>query len=281
MEWVELVVPCAELTDEVGALLAEMTALGGVEVRAAEIVAWARAGDAEGARAALVDAVTRLRDGGFAVDPAAIAVRPAAPEDEWRDAWKRHFTATRIGARTVIVPSWETYAPSPGDIVLDLDPGRAFGTGAHASTRLCLMELEALGGEVTRFLDVGTGSGILSIAAAKLWPRATGVAIDVDPIAVAAAEENLARNGIDRVAVSDRALDDVEGRFDLVVANIQADVLEGMAPALTARAAGTLVLSGLLLEHVGPIREVFARTAMRVHGVRTLDEWAAVVLSAP
>ncbi len=281
MEWVELVVPCAELADEVAALLADTAAGGGVEVRGAEIVAWARADEAEGARAALAAAVARLRDGGFAVDPDAIAVRPAAPEDEWRDAWKRHFTATRIGRRWVIVPSWETYAPAPDDIVLDLDPGRAFGTGAHASTRLCLMELEAVAEDVRRFLDVGTGSGILSIAAAKLWPRATGVAIDVDPIAVAAAAENLHRNGIDRVVTSDGDLSDIDGRFDVVVANIQADVLERMAPALAARTAGRLIVSGLLLEQVGPMREVFSRTGLRTDGVRTLDEWGALVLSSP
>ncbi|HKA90081.1 MAG TPA: 50S ribosomal protein L11 methyltransferase [Haliangiales bacterium] len=281
MEWVELVVPCAELADEVAALLAEMAAGAGLEVRAGEIVAWARADEAAGARAQLAGAVARLRDGGFAVDPAAIAVRPAAREDEWRDAWKRYFTTTRIGRRMVIVPSWETYAPAPGDVVLELDPGRAFGTGAHASTRLCLMELEDVAGDVRRFLDVGTGSGILAIAAAKLWPRATGVAIDVDPIAVAAAGENLARNGIDRVTTSDRALEDVDGRFDLVLGNIQADVLEQMGAALAARTAGRLILSGLLLEQVGPIRETFARTGLRVDGVRALDEWAAVVMTSP
>jgi ribosomal protein L11 methyltransferase len=284
MEWVELVVPCAELADEVAALLAELVGGGGVEVRGADIVSWARADEADGARAVLAGAVARLRDAGFAVDPATIAVWPAAPEDEWRDAWKRFFTVTRIGEHIVIVPSWETYAPRPDDVVLDLDPGRAFGTGAHASTRLCLVELDALaaqGARVDRFLDVGTGSGILSIAAAKLWPGATGEAIDVDPIAVAAAADNLARNGIDRVATSDRAVDAVAGRFDLVVANIQADVLERMAGALAARTTGRLVLSGLLLDQVGPIRETFARTGLRVDGTRAIDEWGAVVLSAP
>src|SRR5262249_58541960 len=108
--------------------------------------------EAGGARAGGGGAVGGRGAGGFAVDPAAIAVRPAAREDEWRDAWKRYFTTTRIGRRMVIVPSWETYAPAPGDVVLELDPGRAFGTGAHASTRLCLMALEDVAGAGRRFL---------------------------------------------------------------------------------------------------------------------------------
>jgi ribosomal protein L11 methyltransferase len=278
MEWVELAVPCAALADEVAALLQELSGIDGAEVRQGEIVVWAVADRAEATRNLLADAAERLRASGFAVDPATIAVRPAAPEEEWRDAWKRYFQVTRIGRRIVIVPSWERHQAQPDDIVLDLDPGRAFGTGAHASTRLCLTEIEGLDIEVARFLDVGSGSGILSIAAAKLWPRARGVAIDVDPIAVGAAIENLVRNGIDRVDTSDRALADIDGRFDLVVANIQADVLEGMATVLAARTGQRLVLSGLLDDQVEAVSRAFGAAGMRVLGVRALDGWSAIVL---
>jgi ribosomal protein L11 methyltransferase len=279
MEWVELAVPCAALADEVAALLQELSGIAGAEVRRNEIVVWVVADRAEATRNLLADAAERLRASGFEVDPAAIAVRPAAPEEEWRDAWKRYFQVTRIGRRIVIVPSWERHQAQPDDIVLDLDPGRAFGTGAHASTRLCLTEIDGLDIEVARFLDVGTGSGILSIAAAKLWPRARGVAIDVDPIAVGAAVENLALNDIDRVDTSDRALADVGGRFDLVVANIQADVLEAMAPALAARTGQRLLLSGLLDEQVGAVSRTFEATGLRALGVRALDGWSAILLA--
>ena len=279
MEWVELAVPCAALADEVAALLQELSGIDGAEVRQGEIVVWAVADRAEATRNLLADAAERLRASGFAVDPAAIAVRPAAPEEEWRDAWKRYFQVTRIGRRIVIVPSWERHQAQADDIVLDLDPGRAFGTGAHASTRLCLAEIEGLDVEVARFLDVGSGSGILSIAAAKLWPRARGVAIDLDPIAVGAAAENLARNGIDRVDTSDRALADVDGRFDLVVANIQADVLEAMATALAARTEQRLVLSGLLDEQVEAVSRTFEVAGLRALGVRALDGWSAIVMA--
>src|SRR5262249_61541518 len=102
------------------------------------------AAGAEPAPGGLPKAAARLGESGLGVDPAAAHGRPAVPEDQWRDAWKRYFHVVRVAPRIVIVPSWETYEPAAGDVVLDLDPGRAFGTGAHASTRLCLRELDAL-----------------------------------------------------------------------------------------------------------------------------------------
>jgi len=285
MEWVELMLPAGALAEEIAALLADLgVAPSGVEVRGEDVVVWVPAAEAEGALAELRQAAARLRENGLAVDPAAARVRPAAPEDEWRDAWKRHFHVVRVAPRIVIVPSWETYEPAAQDVVLDLDPGRAFGTGAHASTRLCLRELDALeaaGLAVERFLDVGTGSGILAIAAAKLWSGARGLALDIDPLAVEAAKENLDRNGIRSVATSDDSLDAVEGAFDLVVANIQADALERMAPALVARTRGTLILSGLLTPQAEPTAEVFAALGLRRERVSQLEsdaEWSAVVL---
>jgi len=287
MDWVELILPAGALAEEVAALLADLgVAASGVEVRGDDVVIWVPAEGAEGALHELRLAAARLRDNGFEVDPAAARARPAAPEDEWRDAWKRYFHVIRLTPRIVIVPSWESYQASAGDVVLDLDPGRAFGTGAHASTRLCLGELDELaagGLPVERFLDVGTGSGILAIAAAKLWPAARGVAVDVDPIAVGAARENLERNGIRSVDASDDDVKGVAGTFDLVLANIQADVLESLAPALAARtqAGGALVLSGLLADQAEPVAEVFVKAGLRRDHVRTLDDdrdWSAVLL---
>ncbi len=289
MEWVEVSLPAGALADEVAALVAtsDEVASGGVEVRGDEIVLWAPAAEAEAAAEGLRAAARRLAEAGFAVDAGAVHVRPAAPEDEWRDAWKKHFRVTRVTARIVIVPSWTTYQAEPGDVVLDLDPGRAFGTGAHASTRLCLRELDDLAAEgnvVTRFLDVGAGSGILSIAAAKLWPAARGVAIDVDPIAVAAASENLARNGVGgRVEAKGEAVDLVDGAFELVVANIQADVLDALKEPLAARVAagGTLILSGLLAHQALPTADLYERLGFRVERNGVLDddpEWASLRL---
>ena len=290
MEWVELVLPAGPLADEVAALLADLgVAAAGAEVRGEDVVVWVPAAEAEAGLHELRRAAARLRDSGFAIDPGRARAQPAAPEDEWRDAWKRYFHVVRVTPRLVIVPSWERHQAAAGDVVLDLDPGRAFGTGAHASTRLCLGELDELsasGQPVARFLDVGTGSGILAIAAAKLWPGARGVALDVDPIAVGAARENLERNGVGSVAVSDDALAATTGRFDLVVANIQADVLETMASDLADRVAagGALVLSGLLSPQAEPVAAVFERLGLVRGRVLTLDDdrdWSAVLLRRP
>jgi ribosomal protein L11 methyltransferase len=290
MEWVELLLPGGLIADEIAAILTDLgVAAAGTMVRGEDIVMWVPAAEAEAGLLALRRAAERLRESGLEVDPATARAQPAAPEDEWRDAWKRYFHVVRVTPRIVIVPSWERYQAAAGDIVLDLDPGRAFGTGAHASTRLCLGELDDLGAQglsVQQFLDVGTGSGILSIAAAKLWPGARGVALDIDPISVGAARENLERNGIASVAVSDDTLAATVGPFDLVVANIQADVLESLAAELAARVApgGALVLSGLLAPQAEPVASVFERLGLVRDRIRTLDDdhdWSAVLLRRP
>ena len=118
-------------------------------------------------------------------------------EEEWANAWKEHFHVTRIGQRLVVKPSWREYTPQADDIVLELDPGMAFGTGLHPTTQMCLLALEKYvrGGE--RVLDLGTGSGILAIAAVKLGAAAC-LATDIDPVAVEAARANVAANGVQR-----------------------------------------------------------------------------------
>ncbi|HWQ13160.1 MAG TPA: 50S ribosomal protein L11 methyltransferase, partial [Roseiflexaceae bacterium] len=116
-------------------------------------------------------------------------------EQDWAHAWKRYYTVQRIGARAVVVPSWHEYQPRPGDIVLRLDPGMAFGTGLHPTTRLCVVLLENYVKPDVRALDLGCGSGILAIAAAHLGARPV-LALDTDPIAVTATRENAERNGL-------------------------------------------------------------------------------------
>ena len=181
-------------------------------------------------------------------DPISIA-RREADEDEWRDVWKQYFRALRVGRSFVIRPSWDAPPAAATDRVIDIDPGRAFGTGGHASTRLVIAMAEELAArKVERFVDLGCGSGILSIAAALLWPAARGLALDVDPEAVATADENLALNRITTVATRVGSLGDVPAGNDLVLANIEASVLVPLAPEFPARIApgGALILSGLL-----------------------------------
>ncbi len=208
------------------------------------------------------------------------------PEAEWRDAWKRYFKVSRLTRQLVVVPSWEQFTSAPDDIVIDLDPGMAFGTGTHASTRLVLDELQDLadgGLRPSRVADIGCGSGILSIAAAKLWPEATVVALDNDPIAIAATAENAAHNCVgERISASVSSSAKLDGQFPLVLANIQAHVLRELLPALVGLTGGTLVLSGLLAAQAQPLADEYVAAGLRLARIRpsSVDpQWSSVTLT--
>ncbi|MBK9036354.1 MAG: 50S ribosomal protein L11 methyltransferase [Myxococcales bacterium] len=290
MDWVEIIVPAAASdVDEVAALLADACepAKEGTEVRGDEVVIWAPLANQESTLAEVRVAVAAFADAGLGVDPATVRAQPALPEAEWRDAWKRYFHVTRVSPRIVVVPSWETYAPTPDDVVIALDPGMAFGTGTHASTRLVLEELDRLhadGLAPTRVLDVGCGSGILAIAAVKLWPGATVVAVDTDPIAVAASAENAGVNQVGgQIAASVTPVGEVDGAFELVLANIQAHVLRELLGGIAPRVApgGTLVMSGLLSPQAEAVADEYVAAGFERVAIRpsTADPaWSSAVL---
>lgn len=292
-DWIELHVELgAEAAELVAAALSPLT--GGVEVRDAEtvfptapdrcgVIALCRPDEADAVLATIDETVALARAAGTAVDPVTIR-RRQAHEDEWRDKWKQFFRATRIGRRFVVRPSWDAGADLASEFVIDLDPGRAFGTGAHPSTRLVIRFIEELGEGPSEFLDLGCGSGILSIAAARLWPRARGLAVDVDAESVACAGENLERNGITTVALRAGTLADVDdgARFALVMANIQADVLTGLAPALAGRLSpqGHLVLSGLLTPDVPAVLAAYEGAGLALRARADEGEWSGLLLSS-
>jgi ribosomal protein L11 methyltransferase len=286
-EWVEIIVPVgAADVDDVAALIASDVgaAAAGTEQRGDEIVFWVDAADVASALAETRDAVARWAAGGAALDPARVRTASAMPEAEWRDAWKRYFKVSRLTRQFVVVPSWIPYTAEPGDVVIDLDPGMAFGTGTHASTRLVLEELQALadaGLEPDRILDVGCGSGILAIAAVKRWPGARCIAIDNDPIAVTATLENAAHNQV-AVGAAITPLAEISGTFPIVLANIQAHVLRELKAELIAKTAGTLILSGLLTPQAQPLADEFVAAGMKLVRVRpsTTDaQWSTAVLA--
>jgi len=195
--------------------------------------------------------------------------------DDWRERWKAFFHTTRVGERLVVRPSWETHDAREGDLVIVLDPGQAFGTGTHETTRLVMRELEARvsGGE--HVLDVGCGSGILGIAALKLG-AARVVAVDVDPIAVRVTDENAEINGV-AIEASTTLIEDVPGRYPIVLANIRSPILIPMTESLVAHLTpgGVLVLSGLLAEEESEIRAVYD-AHLRFDGVRRDGDWIAL-----
>ncbi|MBP8807838.1 MAG: 50S ribosomal protein L11 methyltransferase [Kofleriaceae bacterium] len=278
--------------DEIAALLADACepAKEGTEVRGDEVVIWAPLADQEATLAEVRVAVAAFAEAGLGVDPGAVRAQPALPEAEWRDAWKRYFHVTRVSPRLVVVPSWESFTPGPDDVTIALDPGMAFGTGTHASTRLVLEELDRLaadGRAPAAVLDVGAGSGILAIAAVKLWPAARVIAVDNDPIAVAACAENAAVNAAsERITAAATPVGEVGGTFELVLANIQAHVLRELRDAIAPRVApgGTLILSGLLTPQAEAVADEYVAAGLRKVAIRPSaadPAWSSAVLERP
>ncbi len=197
--------------------------------------------------------------------------------DDWRDAWKSYFKPTRIGQRIVLRPSWEEVVRADHEVVLTIDPGQAFGSGIHETTRLVLLEVDARAKEGDTILDVGCGSGILAVAGLLLGAK-DAICLDIDPLAVDVANENAARNGVqEQLRASNQDVREIPGQFSLVLANIQAWVLKEMATALMERVApgGTLVLSGVLVGQEHDVAESFRPMGLEPQ-LRYENEWVSL-----
>jgi ribosomal protein L11 methyltransferase len=205
-------------------------------------------------------------------------------EEDWAHAWKRCFFPHRIGRRLVVVPSWRRGRYEARDVVIRLDPGMAFGTGLHPTTRMCLQLLEEHVRRGDRVLDFGCGSGILSIAAALLGAAGL-LALDVDSAAVRVAEENARRNRVARritVSLGSVETDPTlpQAPFDLIVANISALVLKNAEPGLAAviRSGGLLILSGLLQKKASDVGSLYVSRKWELLETRGEGDWAAIVV---
>jgi ribosomal protein L11 methyltransferase len=200
------------------------------------------------------------------------------PQQDWATEWRRGFGAQRIGERLLLHPSWEPAPSKPGDVVLTIDPENAFGSGDHETTRLVLQVLDqrVTGGE--RVLDVGCGSGVLSIAALRLG-AASARATDIEEDAVVVAKRNAELNGVSAsMQVSTQPLAEVDGVYDIVLANIETRVLVNMPKDLQARLApaGVLILSGILRGERDALLAVYA--AMKLEACLEEGEWCACIL---
>jgi ribosomal protein L11 methyltransferase len=206
-------------------------------------------------------------------------------EADWADAWKRYFFVQRVGSRCVVVPSWrqEDYMPEPGDIPLLLDPGMAFGTGLHPTTQLCLRAAEELVQPGQCVLDLGAGSGILAIAAARLGAGRVE-AVEIDPVAARVCRENVELNGVsERVGVVNGSLEAEGERFELALANITIKTLLQLHPLLARRLrpGGTAVMSGVLLERADELLAALAATGWRHVRTDQEQDWVALIVEAP
>ena len=203
-------------------------------------------------------------------------------DGDWTDAWKAHYVPQRVG-RVVVVPSWLEEPLGPGEVAITLDPGMAFGTGLHPTTRGCLHLLQEVSPTPADVLDVGCGSGILALAALRLGAeRAVGV--DTDPLAVTATRENAERNGLgDRVtAVAGTLPASAEARHPLILANLVAAVLVELAPRLAAHLApgGVLLASGIIEPRAAEVIDAMRRVGLTVTDRRDDGEWVSVRLTS-
>jgi ribosomal protein L11 methyltransferase len=221
-------------------------------------------------------------------------LRPVGPlqtrvlqEEDWANEWKKHYRVQRIGERIVIVPSWLDYTPQPDDILLNLDPGMAFGTGLHPTTRLCLQLLERKMQPSLTVLDVGTGSGILAIAAVRLGAAAV-FALDNDPVAVDVARENVLRNGLSEqivvelgsLGVADAPVQGIEAGYQLIIANIISHVLIALAHELATALlpGGVLITSGIIQEREAEVTHALAAAGLQPQERVQEGDWVALVL---
>ena len=237
---------------------------------------------AKAARSAVATGLKRVADAGLTVGPGEIQIARVKPED-WAESWKRHFHPLKIGRELLVKPSWSKLRPLKNQAVVILDPGLSFGTGQHPTTSFCL-------GEIVRcrsvdapqsFLDIGTGSGILAIAAAKLNYKPI-FAFDFDPQSVYVARENTRTNlvatqvKLTRGDVLKLSLKPAR-QFDLVCANLISNVLMAAREQIVCRVkpGGTLVLAGILATEFGLIKKEFARSGMKLVASRVENEWCS------
>jgi ribosomal protein L11 methyltransferase len=205
--------------------------------------------------------------------------RPVAEED-WTEAWKRRLKVLRIGQHIVIQPSWLDYRPEPQDLVIQLDPGMAFGTGLHPTTQMCLCALEEHVQPGMEVLDLGTGSGILAIAAAKLNAKCV-LAVDHDKQAAKVARGNVIANHVQgAVTVRQGSLPDVSGTYDLVVVNILARVIVEMVQqglSECVRPDGVLIAAGITVDKVPDVVEAFERGGLELMDRKERGDWVSLV----
>jgi len=213
----------------------------------------------------------------------AVTLGDAVRIEDWAEDWKQNFSVFHVGKNLVIRPSWEDYFPQKGEVVIEIDPGMAFGTGTHGTTQLCL---EVIAEQLdhpnppVNMLDVGTGSGILALGAAALGCRKI-VATDIDPVACATARENVDKNGrADQIEITEQTLEQLPGQFDLIVANILAEENIRLKDAFMDHLCpgGWLILSGILTEKESLVCRGFADLPVKFFPSRYQDEWVCLIL---
>ena len=201
-------------------------------------------------------------------------------ESDWANEWKKYYKPTKVGKKIVVKPSWEDYEKQEGDLIIELDPGMAFGTGTHETTSMCIRELENYVDETKTVFDIGCGSGILAIAAAELGAKEV-VAGDLDEVAVKVSKENCEINHVsDKVVVRHGSLFEVvDSKADVIVANIIADIIKILAKDVSKflKEDGVFISSGIILAKIDEVCEALEENGFEIVKVERLGEWSAIV----
>lgn len=223
------------------------------------------------------EALAALRDELSALGASAVEVREV-PEENWAESWRQFFVPRRIGRRFVVRPTWESYDAGPDDVELVLDPGQAFGTGDHPTTRMCLELMEDVDWAGRTLADVGCGSGILTVAAMRLGV-ASAVGVDLDPASVESSRENAARNGVAAEFLLGKGFAPLppDGAWDVVLSNIVSAALIGLAPEAgeRVRPGGAWIVSGIIEDNWPDVRAAAEREGFVLEAERRELNWVA------
>lgn len=201
-------------------------------------------------------------------------------ENDWANSWKKYYKPTLVGERILIKPSWEDYEKKNSEIIIELDPGMAFGTGTHETTNMCIEELEKYTKKESTIFDIGCGSGILSIVGSKLGAKEV-IGVDLDPAAVKVARENVLINKEEKTVKIEHGdlVDVLDHRADIVVANIIADVIIFLSSQVEKfmKDDAIFIASGIILDKIDDVKEALKKNGFEILNVRTKGEWSAIV----
>lgn len=225
--------------------------------------------------------VKEIKDMGFDIGRGEVLVEKTHEED-WANNWKKYYKPSKVGEKIVVKPIWEDYEKKDDELVVELDPGMAFGTGDHETTRMCIQALEKYVEKDSTVFDVGTGSGILAIAAAKLGAKKT-VGVDLDPVAVESAKENVSYNNLDNIEVLyGNLVEVIEGKADIVVANIIAEIICILIDDVkrVLKQGGMFITSGIIHERVKMVTDKLEESGFEVIKVNKDGEWNCIIAKA-
>lgn len=201
-------------------------------------------------------------------------------EKDWAEGWKKYYKPTRIGKNIVVKPSWEEYEPKDRDIIIELDPGMAFGTGTHETTILCIESIEKYINKGDIVFDIGCGSGILSIVAAKLGAKKV-TSVDLDEVAVRVAKENISINKVDNIidVYKGDLLDVIDGKANLIVSNIMAEVIVKLTNSIGdfLNNEGLFISSGIIKEKEPMVKKALKENSFHILETKTMNGWVSII----